>query len=325
MKLAALTNRRVEPNYGREGLRDEFPPLVTLPRSPEGGEPANEQTTTPQRMGTGDSKLAPSVRQAAARKPTVCAVPGQAYSENFSTRSPRLADPSSTDGGHPVPQSFAFKDATRLQQSLLAPVEKICLRWLAYRMPDWVTPDHLTGLGFVAQLAGGVCYALVHTWRPGLLLVNLCIALNWFGDSLDGTLARTRNRLRPRYGFYVDHITDTFGAIFLIGGLAYSGLASERVAWGMLIGFLLLSVNTYLATYTTGAFRLSFWKFSPTELRILLMMGNSYAFQHPRVHVFGVEYLLFDVGGVIGTAGMLVIVAGSAIRNTVTLYKAERL
>jgi archaetidylinositol phosphate synthase len=210
-----------------------------------------------------------------------------------------------------------------VQESLLAPLESRCLRWLARRMPASISPDHLTLLGFSAQLLGGVCYAVASRWPVCLLAVNAFIALNWFGDSLDGTLARFRNKLRPRYGFYVDHMTDTFGALFLICGLAISGYITERVAIAMLVGFLMLSVNTYLATYTIGTFALSFCKFSPTEMRILLAIGNTYAFYHPVVHFLGRERLFFDVAGTIASVSMAVVVVASTIRNTVLLYRAE--
>ena len=122
-----------------------------------------------------------------------------------------------------------FKSAVRQQTSLLAPLERACLSWLARNMPSWVKPDHLTLLGFGAMLVAGVCYGLAKWWTPALLIVNLCLAINWFGDSLDGTLARTRNKQRPRYGFYVDHIIDAFGILFIICGL-FATAASVRHA-----------------------------------------------------------------------------------------------
>ncbi|MGH9782908.1 MAG: CDP-alcohol phosphatidyltransferase family protein, partial [Terriglobia bacterium] len=118
----------------------------------------------------------------------------------------------------PAQSLSGFRDAARCQESLLAGLEKKCLVWLARRMPAWVHPDHLTLLGFAAMFLGGASYALAAWWSPFLLLVNVWLAVNWFGDSLDGTLARVRNRQRPRYGFYVDHMVDSFGALFLIGG-----------------------------------------------------------------------------------------------------------
>jgi archaetidylinositol phosphate synthase len=216
-----------------------------------------------------------------------------------------------------------FRDALRVQQSILAPLEGKCLVWLARHTPASVSPDHLTLLGLAAHIAGGVCYALSYRWRPLLLVANLFIFLNWFGDSLDGTLARFRNRQRPRYGFYVDHITDTFGAFFLICGLGISGLLSPYVAVAMLVGFLMLSVNVYLATYTVGTFNLSIWKMSPTEMRVLLAAGNVAAFYHPVVTVFGFQRPFFDVGGAVGSAAMAVILIVSVVRNTVILYRAE--
>src|SRR5262245_59358746 len=120
-------------------------------------------------------------------------------------------------------QNPNFKNAAREQTSIMAPVERKCLQWLARRSPAWLMPDHLTLLGFLSMLFGGVSYATARWWSPGLLLVNLWLLVNWFGDSLDGTLARYRDKQRPRYGFYVDHIVDTLGAFFLFCGLAASG------------------------------------------------------------------------------------------------------
>lgn len=215
-----------------------------------------------------------------------------------------------------------FQSAVRSQQSLLAPIEQICLIWLARHTPARIHSDHLTVLGLLAMLAAGLTYAAAREWPPALLLVNVWIAMNWLGDSLDGTLARVRNKLRPRYGFYVDHIIDSFGALFMLGGLAVSGYMSERVALGMLLGFFLLSINTYLATYTLGTFHLSFWKFSPTEMRILLAVGNGVAFWRP--YVFGGRYLFFDVAGSIAIVSMAVVLVISVARNTRALFLAER-
>ena len=111
----------------------------------------------------------------------------------------------------------------RVQESWVAAAEKRALLWLAERTPDRIGPDHLTVLGLVAQIGAGACYAFAARNRYALLGVIVCLALNWFGDSLDGTLARVRQRLRPRYGFYVDHMVDSFGALALMGGLALSG------------------------------------------------------------------------------------------------------
>ena len=218
-----------------------------------------------------------------------------------------------------------FHEAQRKQVSLLAPLEKKTLIWLAEHAPPWVTSDQLTLLGFAAMLLAGLSYWWAR-WEPrALLLVIVLLAVNWLGDSLDGTLARVRNRQRPRYGFYVDHVVDMFSSLFLLAGLALSGYISPWVAAGLLVAFYMLSIELYLATYTLGSFQLSQFKFSPTEIRILLAIGNLYIFFRPEVTLFGQRYLLFDVGGVIGIAGMLFIVLYATVVHTRALYNAEPL
>jgi phosphatidylglycerophosphate synthase len=205
----------------------------------------------------------------------------------------------------------------------VASVEKRALIWLAARMPSWVNSDHLTALGFFAQCLAGICYALTPWHRQALLWGIVFLALNWFGDSLDGTLARVRRCQRPRYGFYVDHVTDSVAAIFLMGGLALSGFVYPAVAIGLLIGFLMLSIESYLATYTVGKFYLSHWIFGPTELRLLLIAGNLAVFHNPAVTVFGTHWRLFDFGGVIGIVGMSLMFVVAAARHGLQLYKEE--
>jgi archaetidylinositol phosphate synthase len=218
-----------------------------------------------------------------------------------------------------------FRDADRQQLSMLAAMEKRALIWLAQRMPAWVNSDHLTVLGFAAMFAAGLCYWASSWDRRALVGVIVALAINWFGDSLDGTLARVRNRLRPRYGFYVDHITDAIGTFFLLGGLALSSYMSPLIALGLLIAYFLLSIEVYLTTYTIGTFHLSFWSFGPTELRVLLCIGNVALLSHPVVTILGRQYLLFDIGGACGIAGMGMMLVWSAMRHTRQLYEAERL
>jgi len=220
---------------------------------------------------------------------------------------------------------LGFRDAKRVQESILAPLEKKILIWLAERTPARLNSDHFTLLGFTAMLLAGACYAAARRYPAALLLATFFLALNWLGDSLDGTLARVRNQLRPRYGFYVDHLLDSLGALALMGGLALSGYVHERVALGMLIAFLLLSIEVYLATYTIGDFHLSFWKFGPTEVRVLLGIGNVALLTHPHVHVLGAEFRLFDFGGAIAIAGMAAMTVVSGLRHIRYLYRLERL
>jgi len=213
----------------------------------------------------------------------------------------------------------------RIQESWVAGIEKRALVWLAQRTPAWVTPDQLTALGLMAQIGAGVSYAISGSHRAALLAVIACLFLNWMGDSLDGTLARTRQQLRPRYGFYVDHMVDSFGSLALMGGLALSGYMNPAIAIGLLIGFLMLSIQSYLAAHTVGEFRLSFWKFGPTELRLLLAAGSLALFWKPQVHLFGNVWKLFDVGGAIGIAGMSLMVVVATAQNTMRLYREERI
>ena len=158
--------------------------------------------------------------------------------------------------------STEFRSAERDHRSLLSSIEKRALIWLAHRLPASVSSDHLTILGFVSLLAVGLSYWYARFSTIGLLLVIVFFVLNWFGDSLDGTLARVRNRQRPRYGFYIDHVLDACGSVFVFGGLALSGYMSERIAVGLLVAYFLLSIEVYLATYTVGKFHLSFAAFS---------------------------------------------------------------
>lgn len=215
--------------------------------------------------------------------------------------------------------------ARRLNRSLTAAAEKRLLEWMAAGAPAWLTSDQLTTLGLAAQLAAGACYAMARFNRYALLGACLCIALNWLGDSLDGTLARVRRCQRPRYGFYVDHAVDIFGSAALMTGMALSGLVHAPVALAMLIAFLLLSAETYLATYSLGCFQMSQGLFGPTEIRILLVIGNLALLRSPFSNLFGHKWLLFDVGGVIATAGMLGMAILTAARHTAELHRQEPL
>jgi len=222
-------------------------------------------------------------------------------------------------------RNLPFREAKRTQESFLAVAEKKTLLWLAARTPQRINSDHLTVLGLLAMAGAGAGYAWSRWNRAGLIVVIVCLAVNWLGDSLDGTLARFRNCPRPRYGFYVDHIVDAFSALFLLGGLALSGYMSPAIALGLLIAYLMLSVEVYLASYTLGDFTISYFKMGPTELRILLCVGNIVLFWKSVSHIAGRAYLLFDVGGSLGIAGMFLILLISVAQHTVKLYRREPL
>ena len=192
-------------------------------------------------------------------------------------------------------------------------------------MPKWINSDHLTLIGFFGMVLAGVCYFLAKFNRVALIAAVVCLGINWFGDSLDGTLARVRDRQRPRYGFYVDHILDSFGALFLMGGLGLSGYMTIMIALALIITYFLLSIELYLATYCVGVFRLSFSVWGPTELRIVLAIGTFVLFQKPVVTIAGTTYFLCDVAAVVAMSGMLLMTIMNTIRNTARLYREERL
>jgi phosphatidylglycerophosphate synthase len=218
-----------------------------------------------------------------------------------------------------------FGEARREMTSVLASIERQCLVWLAARLPSWINSDHLTVLALIAMLATGLSYYASTFNRLALAGAILGLAVNWFGDSLDGTLARVRGHQRPRYGFYVDHVIDCFGVLFVVGGLALSGWMSPLVAAGLLIAYFMLSIEVYLATYCLTVFKMSFWGVGPTELRILLAIGTVALWFDPRPEIFGVQYRLFDVGGSVAIVSLAVTLIVSVVRNTRALYLAEPL
>ena len=198
----------------------------------------------------------------------------------------------------------ATRTHTRHNASVLAACERDVLVWLATRMPVWVTSDRLTWLGAAGMAGVGCALAAAPASRRWLALVPVFLAINWFGDSLDGTLARVRHAQRPRYGYYVDHVVDLANTLVLFAGLAASGIASPLVAGGLLTSYLLLAAESFLATHALGVFRISFGGFGPTELRLLLAIGAIAAIGHPVVTPFGLgKVRLWDLGGTLRDAG----------------------
>jgi len=221
--------------------------------------------------------------------------------------------------------TIAHQSAVRLQASLLSAAEKRLLVWMARRMPAWVTSDQLSGLALLSMLGAGASYWLASWHRVGLVLVVFFLALNWFGDSLDGTLARVRGTERPRFGYYVDHVIDAVGTLFLMGGLALSGYMTPIVALALTVAYFLVLVEVYLATHVLKTFRMDFLLVGPTELRIVLAVGTLVLLVHPHSTILGRTYLLFDVGGLAAALGLLVAFMTAAVRNTRRLYLEEPL
>jgi phosphatidylglycerophosphate synthase len=214
---------------------------------------------------------------------------------------------------------------TRDLGSLLSGVEKRALIGMAQRMPEWINSDHLTALGLFGMLGAGLSFWAAKEQRYALFGVVAFVFLNWFGDSLDGTLARVRDAQRPKYGYYVDHVVDVFGAFFLIAGLGLSSYMSLPMAAGLMIVYLMVASEIYLAAYAVGTFRIHFMKFGPTELRILFAIGTLYLLHNPHVTVMGTRYLLFDFGGACAIVGLFLTLLVTVARNTRTLYVREPL
>jgi archaetidylinositol phosphate synthase len=242
----------------------------------------------------------------------------------WTASSPKAGGALFAENSHADTEGNSYREARRHQESFLAPLEKKVLIWTARRMPLWVNSDHLTALGLLSMFLAGLSLGLARwvPWSP--LLAPLFLALNWFGDSLDGTLARVRNKQRPRYGYYVDHVVDGFNALLLLGGLALSGLMSPVIALSILAVYSLLCIDSYLAAHAIGCLKVSYFKFSPTELRILLALGFVYAWVNPFVKLRGEKWLLLDAAGLIAIPLMLMAAIASVVQNTHTLYKQER-
>lgn len=215
-------------------------------------------------------------------------------------------------------------DHIREHRSVLAVAEKRVLIAIARRLPPAITSDHLTLLAFASMCLAGFAYSVAYDGREWLWVSIGALVLNWFGDSLDGTVARVRRLERPRYGFYLDHVVDILGITALMAGLASSGFMNPVIALAWLVAYLLVSGEIFLATSVHSVFRLSFAGCGPTELRILLAVGTIALWTDPHVAVpwFGLVPL-FDVGGVIAIAGLATALAVSVWRNALVLARLE--
>ncbi len=161
---------------------------------------------------------------------------------------------------------------------LLGFLERPALNWLAAKMPAWITPDMLTWIGISASVLIFISYILTHISPYFLWLASLGFILNWFGDSLDGTLARYRKIERPRYGFLIDHWIDAISTVLIFMGLGLSPYVDLVVACIGIIAYLLLSIMVYLITYVTGVFQITNAKIGPTEIRLIAILSNTVLF-----------------------------------------------
>lgn len=191
------------------------------------------------------------------------------------------------------------KDALRIQTSILSGMEKKVLVWIAKRLPKLMNSDHLTGIGLIGAFIAGGGYVLSNLEKEFLWLSSFGFIVNWFGDSLDGTLARVRNKQRPVYGFYVDHNVDAITVLIICIGAGVSPFVSFSVAMLVLVGYFLLCIFTYINTYLNGAFKISYSGLGPTELRLAIIFINSLFFflptENPPVVILGITLKFFDL------------------------------
>ncbi len=166
------------------------------------------------------------------------------------------------------------KQAARIQTSILNPLEKKVLVWLAQRMPSWVTSDMLTFVGFLGAIVMATGYALANLNLNWLWLSCLGLLINWFGDSLDGSLARVRNTQRKTYGFYIDHNVDVINETIMFVGVGLSPLVNMSFAMFALVAYFMLSIYVYIDCHLKGEMRLTYAGMGPTEFRLILIIVN---------------------------------------------------
>jgi len=214
---------------------------------------------------------------------------------------------------------------TREAAFALARVEKRVLTWLARRVPASWLPDHLTIIGMLGAIWVGAAYVMSRHDPAWLWMASLGLAINWFGDSLDGTLARVRRIQRPRYGFYLDHLTDALAILALGLGLGLSPYMLLATSLSIVIAYMLLSINIYLEAHVFGTFRLGYNRFGPTEGRLVLVALNTFAVIVGPVpfRVFGVAGTIFDVAGILASFAMLAMLLRRVVKNLRTLAKQE--
>ena len=178
--------------------------------------------------------------------------------------------------------SAASSDArfrvTRIQSNVIARRERQLLNWLCGRLPVWVTPDRLTILSVLGAALTLVSYIASRSHPAFLWLASAGLAINWFGDSLDGSLARHRRLERPIYGYFLDHTVDAFCNLMIMGGLGLTLHVRMDVALFALVGYYLLCMYVFINNHLSGVFQLSFVGLGPTELRIGLVVIDTWMF-----------------------------------------------
>jgi archaetidylinositol phosphate synthase len=225
-----------------------------------------------------------------------------------------------------VKKEHAVEKHSRVNRILLGPLERPALKWLAERMPGWMTPDILTGIGFFGAILIAVSYYLTNFNPAFLWLASFGFFINWFGDSLDGTLARFRKIERPRYGFFLDHTLDSASETVIFIGLGLSPYVNLNLAFLALIGYLLLSIFVFISTYVSGEFKISYGSFGPTEIRAVAILANTLIFflGNPMVGIFDREIPLYDLLLGIVTIALFSIFIVSTILRARELNEMEK-
>ncbi len=219
----------------------------------------------------------------------------------------------------------------RVNDILLGPLERPTLRWLAANMPAWITPDTCTFIGVLGSLGAALSYALSAYNRSFLWLASLGFIANWFGDSLDGTLARHRRIERPVFGFFVDHVTDALGAAAIFLGLGLTPYINFNIACLTLIAYLLLCVLIFIRTSVVGEFKISYSMLGPTEIRmgaILLNMVMYFGGMQTSTLSLGIlgKIIFTPYDLVLAAVGLLLLsfFFVTAVRETIRLAKENR-
>ncbi len=209
----------------------------------------------------------------------------------------------------------------RVNDIALARFERWALPAMARRLPPWVTPDNLTGLGLVAAAGIGASYWATRFSLDWLWAASALLVVHWWADSLDGTLARVRRIQRERYGFYVDHQCDALSALFMFAGLAASSLMNTAVALALLAAYYLLMILVSLVTIARDVFKISFGRIGPTEGRLVMIAANTaaWALANPQMAAFGRTFSLFDGLGLAGIVGMGAVYVVASLRERSTL------
>jgi len=203
------------------------------------------------------------------------------------------------------------KQSERIQTSIFNALEKKALVWLAGKMPSWVNSDMLTFTGVFGAVVIMAGYALSLINLNFLWLASFGFVINWFGDSLDGTLARVRNQQRPLYGFFIDHNIDCINEALMFVGIGISPMVNMNIALMVLAAYLTLSVSVYINSHLKNEFKLTYAKLGPTELRIIVIILNTLFLYVPFLREFRLDFNLigrFFSYGVIDIVAMIILV-----------------